>query len=45
MKGITFGDYHSNDFSLILKSIEDIPPALKENYLDVPYRSLWQTSL
>lgn len=39
MNGITFGDYHSNDFSLILASIEDIPPALKENYLEVPYRN------
>ena len=42
MQGITFGEYHSyEDFNLLISAegIEDIPPALQENYLDVPYRN------
>lgn len=40
MNGITFGEYHSyDDLKLLLSSIEDDPPALQENYLEVPYRN------
>lgn len=42
MQGITFGEYHSyTDFNLMIaaEGIQDIPPSVQENYLDVPYRN------
>lgn len=42
MQGISFGEYHSyTDFNLLIAAdgIEDIPPKIQENYLEVPYRN------